>query len=99
MSVAALLCCGGILAAVQQTKAVSGSAYEDLYPDMYVNTGNEFSPEEGKVVYYTFDDGPSKNTIAILDTLKEKGVKATFFVTGQEVSGVDSDGNPKTDCR
>lgn len=91
LSVTALLCCGGILAAIQQTKAVSGSVYEELYPDMYVNTGNEFSPEEGKVVYYTFDDGPSKNTIAILDTLKEKGVKATFFVTGQEVSGVDSD--------
>ncbi|HCU32538.1 MAG: polysaccharide deacetylase [Oscillospiraceae bacterium] len=88
---AALLCLGGILTAVQQTKAVSGPAYEDLYPDMYVNTGNEFAQEEGKVVYYTFDDGPSQNTIAILDTLKEKGVKATFFVTGQEVSGVDSD--------
>lgn len=65
--------------------------YEELYPDMYVNTENEFASEEGKVVYYTFDDGPSKNTVAILDTLKEKGVKATFFVTGQEFAGVDSD--------
>ncbi len=90
-AVAALLCCGGMLAAIWQTKEVLGSAYEDLYPDMYVNTGSEFANEDGKVVYYTFDDGPSKNTIAILDTLKEKGVKATFFVTGQEVSGVDSD--------
>lgn len=35
-------------------------------------------------VYLTFEDGPSENTAEILDVLKEKGVKATFFVTGQE---------------
>lgn len=38
---------------------------------------------ETKVVYLTFDDGPSKNTQGILDVLKEKEVSATFFVTGQ----------------
>ena len=47
------------------------------------------SPEEGqeqKVVYLTFDDGPTKeNTAAILDILAEKGVKATFFVVGENV--------------
>ena len=33
------------------------------------------------VVYLTFDDGPSSNiTPQILDILKEKGVKATFFI-------------------
>ena len=31
----------------------------------------------------TFDDGPSKNTEKILDTLKENNVKATFFVIGK----------------
>lgn len=35
-------------------------------------------------VYLTFEDGPSENTTKILDILAEKGVKATFFVTGQE---------------
>ena len=35
-------------------------------------------------VYLTFDDGPSENTQAILDVLKEYEVKATFFVTGQQ---------------
>lgn len=35
-------------------------------------------------VYLTFEDGPSENTAKILDILAEKGVKATFFVTGQE---------------
>lgn len=36
-----------------------------------------------KKVYLTFDDGPSSNTIKILDILKEKDVKATFFVVGR----------------
>lgn len=41
------------------------------------------NPEYGnKVVYLTFDDGPSKNTMKILDILKKYNVKATFFVTG-----------------
>ena len=39
---------------------------------------------EKKYAYLTFDDGPSKNTDKILDILKEKGVKATFFVVGKE---------------
>lgn len=37
-----------------------------------------------KVAYLTFDDGPSKNTVRILDILKEKDVKATFFVVGRQ---------------
>ena len=36
-------------------------------------------PEE-KRVYLTFDDGPSDDVDAILDVLKEKNVKATFFM-------------------
>lgn len=35
-------------------------------------------------VYLTFDDGPSENTAAILDTLAAYNVKATFFVSGSE---------------
>ncbi|RKD34163.1 polysaccharide deacetylase family protein [Thermohalobacter berrensis] len=35
-----------------------------------------------KTIYLTFDDGPSKNTIKILDILKKYKVKATFFVCG-----------------
>ncbi len=45
------------------------------------------SGDGGKYVALTFDDGPDANyTAAILDILKEKGVKATFFVVGQQVS-------------
>lgn len=42
--------------------------------------------EELKRAALTFDDGPdAKYTTAILDILKEKGVKATFFVVGTQV--------------
>ena len=35
-----------------------------------------------KVIYLTFDDGPSKHTARLLDVLKKYNVKVTFFVTG-----------------
>ena len=37
---------------------------------------------EEKIVYLTFDDGPSSNTKKILDILDKYDAKATFFVTG-----------------
>lgn len=36
-----------------------------------------------KIIYLTFDDGPSPNTIKVLDTLKANNVRATFFVNGR----------------
>ena len=37
-------------------------------------------------VYLTFDDGPiPESTPFILDTLKEFGIKATFFMVGETV--------------
>lgn len=41
-------------------------------------------PQKAKKVYLTFDDGPSRETEKILDVLKEKDVKATFFVIGRD---------------
>ena len=39
-----------------------------------------------KTMYLTFDDGPSvENTNAVLDILKERNIKATFFVVGENV--------------
>ena len=37
---------------------------------------------DGKVVYLTFDDGPSAYTSELLDVLDAYGAKATFFVVG-----------------
>ncbi|AIF50190.1 polysaccharide deacetylase family protein [Pelosinus sp. UFO1] len=43
-------------------------------------------PTSRKVVALTFDDGPLKTTTSeILGILKEKGIKATFFVVGERV--------------
>ena len=40
-------------------------------------------PADGsKIVYLTFDDGPSANTAKVLDVLNKYNAKATFFVTG-----------------
>ena len=44
---------------------------------------------EGKVLYLTFDDGPSPYTGELLDVLAKYGVKVTFFVTGNHPENRD----------
>ena len=44
-------------------------------------SANDVKPSE-KVVYLTFDDGPSEHTQQILDTLDAYGIKATWFILG-----------------
>jgi len=67
------------LGSATSEKAIS---YQKKYKDMYVD--NDFVcevPEDKKVCYLTFDDGPSAgNTEKILDDLKKYDAKATFFV-------------------
>lgn len=46
--------------------------------------------DETKVIYLTFDDGPSKYTSELLDILKKHNVKATFFVIGSVYSDIFS---------
>ena len=52
---------------------------------------------DGKVIYLTFDDGPSKHTERLLEVLKRYDVKATFFVakTGyvNMISQIAADGH------
>ena len=47
---------------------------------------NVYSPNNNgdKVIYLTFDDGPSQYTGELLDILSRYNVKATFFVTGMK---------------
>lgn len=47
--------------------------------EVYVSSPNG----QGGMIYLTFDDGPSNVTDDILDILKKRGVKATFFVINQ----------------
>jgi peptidoglycan/xylan/chitin deacetylase (PgdA/CDA1 family) len=41
---------------------------------------------EKRVIYLTFDDGPSIITGKVLDILKENDVKATFFIIGNQIT-------------
>ena len=58
-------------------KKGSDTANPVTYPTIPVPLANNGS----KVCYLTFDDGPSKNTLQIINTLNTYGIKATFFVT------------------
>ncbi|WP_435923942.1 polysaccharide deacetylase family protein [Paenibacillus sp. DYY-L-2] len=42
------------------------------------------APKQEKIVYLTFDDGPSKLTDEVLSILEKEGIKATFFVLGEQ---------------
>ena len=60
--------------------------YQELYPDLYVERNEEMFDDVPNSVYLTFDDGPSPVTKDILKVLKEKDVKATFFVVYNDSS-------------
>ena len=59
-------------------------SWQALYPDLYAQPAERGSQCPEKVVYLTFDDGPSARTPEVLDILAAYGIKATFFVTGRE---------------
>lgn len=56
----------------------------DTYPLLVARpAAMVITPEN--TVYLTFDDGPSPYTTKILNELKKRGIKATFFVIGDQV--------------
>ncbi len=64
------------------TETLSSYSYNELMaPEREINN----MVEGEKICYLTFDDGPSKNTLKILDILKQYDAKATFFVIGNSV--------------
>ena len=51
-------------------------------------TQNHVSQDHSPQVALTFDDGPHQTcTPALLDGLKQRGVKATFFLMGENIAG------------
>lgn len=73
------------------TAMADGSFYMDAEKpkEEETETAEEVTNEETeethtRKVYLTFDDGPSDNTLRILEILEQYDVKATFFVTGEE---------------
>lgn len=56
--------------------------YTTLYPHLYAERP-AVQTLPPKTAFLTFDDGPSERTAEVLDILKERNIKATFFVTGK----------------
>lgn len=68
-----------------QNKCNNGHDTLDIiYPELYIEDSIQNKVVDEKVVYLTFDDGPSERTLEILDILDKYNIKATFFVTVQE---------------
>lgn len=59
----------------------SGNAFE-ITRTVKVKQPESTNTSGQKVIYLTFDDGPSAYTEKLLDVLDKYGVKVTFFVTG-----------------
>lgn len=64
----------------ETSEGVSEELTEDPEADTEATDIDPATVPEEKRVYLTFDDGPSDDAAAILDVLKEKNVKATFFM-------------------
>ena len=60
------------------------------YKSHYIKNGLESIPN--KVIYLTFDDGPSAHTDRLINILNKYNAKATFFVTGNNSRYLDSIG-------
>lgn len=71
-------------------KGLAGSENEEDYAAQRKLV--DVSGSDGqKVVALTFDDGPhEKYTVQLLDGLKERGVRATFFLMGQNIEGKEA---------
>lgn len=64
----------------EESSQTETSKEASQYTDVAKEEEPEYSGE--KLCYLTFDDGPSDNTLKVLDILKDYNIKATFFVIG-----------------
>jgi peptidoglycan/xylan/chitin deacetylase (PgdA/CDA1 family) len=66
-------------------------SYHELCPELYAVRPERFFTRD-KTVYLTFDDGPAAYTERVLDILKEKNIKASFFIVGDSVARLGEKG-------
>ena len=67
----------------ERARLVSQEYQEKLASGIVQGIEYYFHP---KTMYLTFDDGPSEeNTARVLDILKKRNIKATFFLVGENV--------------
>lgn len=69
--------------------AAAPSVHSPLSPLGVGYPGGPETPLPRGVAYLTFDDGPSEWTLEFLDILRDKGARATFFVTAKQFKGED----------
>lgn len=83
-------------AVFRKREEIPGRMYQETSGDASEEKAGERPPEEEeqpqvaetKKIALTFDDGPHKRyTEELLDGLKERGVKATFFLLGSNIEG------------
>jgi peptidoglycan/xylan/chitin deacetylase (PgdA/CDA1 family) len=67
--------------------AAEANSTEDLFQQKNIGA---FGLSGTKKVVITFDDGPSKNTAALLTVLRDQDVTASFFMLGQNIVGHDA---------
>lgn len=74
----------GFLSNTAERRKLSLAEYQEQIADGIVQgVSYYFHP---KTMYLTFDDGPSEeNTRKVLDILRERNIKATFFLVGENV--------------
>ncbi|MCR5795567.1 MAG: polysaccharide deacetylase family protein [Solobacterium sp.] len=63
------------------TDSYGNEAQATRYVHVTDRPPNAAEPDNAKVIYLTFDDGPYQYTDELLDILKKYNVKATFFTT------------------
>lgn len=74
----------GFLSNPEESVLLLDAAYQEKIADGIVSGIVLYF--EPRTMYLTFDDGPSaENTNAVLDILRDRNIKATFFVVGENV--------------
>jgi len=75
------------VASLKNDPGADDVAFVEKYLDQQMRGQMPDGADGKKVVYLTFDDGPSETvTPQILDTLKAENVHATFFLVGKSVN-------------
>jgi peptidoglycan/xylan/chitin deacetylase (PgdA/CDA1 family) len=79
---------------LESNSEVEDVAFIEKYLDQQMKGQMPDGADGKKVVYLTFDDGPSETvTPQILDILKEENVHATFFLVGKAIDQSDASKN------
>lgn len=63
-------------------------AYDTAQVKRWTKGEEEYTGQ--KLAFLTFDDGPNRNTLKVLDILKEREVPGTFFILGKTLNAYEN---------